>query len=216
MSTEQCQCPSNEADECYFMRIGDDEDGRCTCACHSVDRHDAGAAALWLDERAKANREIAALPREDWPYHPDVQRHFALRFGQIAELLRSQRGQIFVHQTTIASLRTAVLQAQHERDCAVEHLTQLNSRLNAIPSPSALCALLGCRLDQAHVHQVLEGVSFAVDVSERVCCHKCAPQGISYQMIMCPDCGNKRCPKASDHNLACTNSNEPGQPGSVY
>lgn len=35
-------------------------------------------------------------------------------------------------------------------------------------------------------------------------------------MRLCPECGNKRCPKASDHELACTNSNEPGQPGSVY
>ena len=35
-------------------------------------------------------------------------------------------------------------------------------------------------------------------------------------MIVCPTCGNKRCPKASDHSLACTNSNEPGQDGSVY
>ena len=35
-------------------------------------------------------------------------------------------------------------------------------------------------------------------------------------MILCPDCGNKRCPKASDHSLGCTGSNEPGQPGSVY
>ena len=36
------------------------------------------------------------------------------------------------------------------------------------------------------------------------------------QMIVCPICGNKRCPKASDHNLSCTDSNEPGQAGSVY
>lgn len=36
------------------------------------------------------------------------------------------------------------------------------------------------------------------------------------RFIVCPDCGNKRCPKATDHNLACTNSNEPGQPGSRY
>jgi len=35
-------------------------------------------------------------------------------------------------------------------------------------------------------------------------------------MILCPTCGNKRCPKAGDHNLACTGSNEPGQPGSAY
>ena len=34
--------------------------------------------------------------------------------------------------------------------------------------------------------------------------------------IVCPDCGNKRCPKSTDHTLACTNSNEPGQPGSRY
>ena len=35
-------------------------------------------------------------------------------------------------------------------------------------------------------------------------------------MIVCPQCGNKRCPHATDHNLTCTNSNQPGQPGSRY
>jgi len=38
----------------------------------------------------------------------------------------------------------------------------------------------------------------------------------STRMIVCPVCGCKRCPKASDHELACTDSNEPGQLGSVY
>lgn len=36
------------------------------------------------------------------------------------------------------------------------------------------------------------------------------------QMIVCPSCGNKRCPHVSDHRLACTDSNEPGQEGSIY
>ena len=36
------------------------------------------------------------------------------------------------------------------------------------------------------------------------------------RMILCPLCGNKRCPHATDHNNECTNSNEPGQPGSRY
>ncbi len=36
------------------------------------------------------------------------------------------------------------------------------------------------------------------------------------KMIVCPDCGNKRCPKASHHARECTNSNEGGQPGSIY
>lgn len=35
-------------------------------------------------------------------------------------------------------------------------------------------------------------------------------------MITCPECGNKRCPKATHHMHACTNSNAPGQPGSRY
>lgn len=48
-------------------------------------------------------------------------------------------------------------------------------------------------------------------------CHTCRPLGLDrMEMILCPDCGNKRCPKANDHRNACTNSNEPGQPGSAY
>lgn len=35
-------------------------------------------------------------------------------------------------------------------------------------------------------------------------------------MSLCTECGNKRCPKATDHRLACTGSNEPGQLGSRY
>jgi Zn finger protein HypA/HybF involved in hydrogenase expression len=55
---------------------------------------------------------------------------------------------------------------------------------------------------------------------KRCWCHTCRPidyqdQGSVY-MRLCPTCGNKRCPRATDHNLACTNSNEPGQEGSIY
>lgn len=38
----------------------------------------------------------------------------------------------------------------------------------------------------------------------------------SSRMIVCPTCGNKRCPHATDHRLKCTDSNETGQPGSIY
>jgi hypothetical protein len=55
-------------------------------------------------------------------------------------------------------------------------------------------------------------------------CYNCLDQikddrGIritTYTFIVCSDCGNKRCPKSTDHNLTCTNSNEPGQEGSRY
>ena len=36
------------------------------------------------------------------------------------------------------------------------------------------------------------------------------------RMIVCPTCGNKRCPHATDHMFACTASNAPGQVGSRY
>lgn len=35
-------------------------------------------------------------------------------------------------------------------------------------------------------------------------------------MILCPICGNKRCPHANNHNNNCTNSNDVGQEGSAY
>ncbi|ROZ86929.1 hypothetical protein EF096_01830 [Pseudomonas neustonica] len=55
-------------------------------------------------------------------------------------------------------------------------------------------------------------------------CHKCYkgrplwPSGplVLDRMIVCPICGNKRCPKATDHELPCSGSNSLGQPGSIH
>ena len=40
--------------------------------------------------------------------------------------------------------------------------------------------------------------------------------GDLYFRYACEICGNKRCPHHTNHELACTNSNEPNQKGSVY
>jgi hypothetical protein len=66
-----------------------------------------------------------------------------------------------------------------------------------------------------------------LNVKEECICHKCIEEKNiklkdspfllnSSIMILCPICGNKRCPHASDHDLACTASNDSGQPGSIY
>lgn len=55
-------------------------------------------------------------------------------------------------------------------------------------------------------------------------CHRCLNKKTgdwvlpltSLQMVVCSECGNKRCPKATSHELNCTRSNEPGQIGSIY
>ncbi|MGL4459768.1 MAG: hypothetical protein ACRCUB_15535 [Plesiomonas shigelloides] len=41
-------------------------------------------------------------------------------------------------------------------------------------------------------------------------CHTCRPVTISdMRFVVCPTCGNKRCPRAKDHRNACSFSNEP-------
>jgi hypothetical protein len=49
------------------------------------------------------------------------------------------------------------------------------------------------------------------------CCYDCASlEERMQQMIACPTCGNKRCPRGTSHLRKCTGSNEPGQEGSRY
>jgi hypothetical protein len=54
-------------------------------------------------------------------------------------------------------------------------------------------------------------------LSYPTCCynHASIEQRMSF-MILCPECGNKRCPKSTDCSETCTGSNEVGQPGSRY
>ncbi|MEZ4096190.1 hypothetical protein [Klebsiella pneumoniae] len=48
-------------------------------------------------------------------------------------------------------------------------------------------------------------------------CLTCRPVVLNdMRFVVCPDCGNKRCPRANDHRNACTGSNEPGQEGNAY
>jgi len=43
-------------------------------------------------------------------------------------------------------------------------------------------------------------------------CRSClTPAELLCTFVVCPTCGNKRCPRADDHRNACSNSNAPGQ-----
>jgi hypothetical protein len=57
-------------------------------------------------------------------------------------------------------------------------------------------------------HKCLEGLTIDVGIGKILV--------TSTRMILCPVCGNKRCPKATDHELLCTNSNDTEQFGSIY
>lgn len=51
-------------------------------------------------------------------------------------------------------------------------------------------------------------------MSDPCWCATCRPVSFGdMRMVLCPVCGNKRCPRASNHVYACTGSNEVGQVG---
>lgn len=63
----------------------------------------------------------------------------------------------------------------------------------------------------------LEPVSNRDELPAKCWCHTCRPVTMNdMRFVVCPECGNKRCPRANDHRNACTGSNAPGQDGSAY
>lgn len=51
-------------------------------------------------------------------------------------------------------------------------------------------------------------------MADQCWCATCRPVSFGdMRMVLCPVCGNKRCPRAGDHRYACTGSNEVGQVG---
>lgn len=64
---------------------------------------------------------------------------------------------------------------------------------------------------------MLQGADGNTQVIPDCTCRTCCPVTFSdSRFVVCPDCGNKRCPHANDHRHACTGSNESGQEGSAY
>lgn len=67
------------------------------------------------------------------------------------------------------------------------------------------CCRKHWQLDTSKEAYAFDGLSGSVLIN---------PVGMPF--MVCKTCGNKRCPKATDCALGCTNSNAPGQEGSIY
>lgn len=75
------------------------------------------------------------------------------------------------------------------------------------------CECLGCKATA----RICADLSANSPANPGCWCRTCRPVAINdMRFVVCPDCGNKRCPRANDHRNACTGSNEPGQEGSAY
>ena len=67
------------------------------------------------------------------------------------------------------------------------------------------------------IHELERFYALAVAKEREECAKVCESRYMGdMRMVLCPKCGNKRCPHANDHRNDCTGSNEPGQPGSAY
>ena len=73
----------------------------------------------------------------------------------------------------------------------------------------------GCGASVMVVSEVIKAWAAMLAAAPKPEC--CRPVAMTdMRFVVCPDCGNKRCPRANDHRNACTGSNEPGQEGSAY
>lgn len=73
------------------------------------------------------------------------------------------------------------------------------------------------RIIRTLAERLAEPVSQSDELPAKCWCHTCRPVTMAdMRFVVCPECGNKRCPHANDHRNVCTGSNEPGQEGSAY
>lgn len=78
---------------------------------------------------------------------------------------------------------------------AIKRLGQIEKALTALHAAGEACP---CRKCEAELAQMIER---APDIG----------WWTGSGMIVCPDCGNKRCPQAESHEYWCTGSNATGQ-----
>nr|WP_319823327.1 hypothetical protein [Klebsiella pneumoniae] len=105
-----------------------------------------------------------------------------------------------------------------------EEMLQASYREAAVYSPTAYRAMIAAAKHDTPAMNSIQSVDTVADrwipVSEQkpdCWCRTCRPVTLNdMRFVVCPDCGNKRCPRANDHRNACTRSNEPGQEGSAY
>lgn len=119
-----------------------------------------------------------------------------------------------------------------EMEKAATELATTNAHLTAVieEAQAALVETLNIEQNVVHALTILAKAdpSYSAKATEESCGHCVAcgtdkipgatgPIGdLCRIMVVCIDCGNKRCPKATDHRNACTGSNVPGQYGSAY
>lgn len=122
--------------------------------------------------------------------------------------------------TLVSACRAAMLRAGNHTEQhldMVDHFGDINEMAHVVTLASEGDIKVEPQNAQQNIPEIIPGW---IPVSEQMpdCwCRTCRPVDINdMRFVVCPKCGNKRCPRANDHRNACTGSNEPGQEGSAY
>ncbi|ENQ1822170.1 DUF550 domain-containing protein [Klebsiella quasipneumoniae] len=152
--------------------------------------------------------KLAVNKRREWPEPKD---------GEPRLHIKAQPAQVVPEEATPDSIE--ILASARRRDHAVFQWDE-DQRNAAADSWNACRAATLAAAPQSPGSESATVPGKWIPVSERMpdCwCRTCRPVAINdMRFVVCPDCGNKRCPRANDHRNACTGSNEPGQEGSAY
>lgn len=119
--------------------------------------------------------------------------------------------------------RAAMLQAGNFReipDSSTNNCREISEMSTNSPALSPIdhgyrpdCECSGC----IATARICEELAVSYPAVPDCWCRTCRPVTFTdSRFVVCPECGNKRCPHANDHRNACTGSNEPGQEGSAY
>ncbi|MGY1655432.1 DUF3850 domain-containing protein [Klebsiella pneumoniae] len=115
-------------------------------------------------------------------------------------------GYVMVPKDPTAEMISSGIAAHYERS-----QIQIHDRPATGPMECAYIAMLAAAPQPQNAPQNIP------EIIPDCWCRTCRPVVLNdMRFVVCPDCGNKRCPRANDHRNACTGSNQPGQEGSAY
>lgn len=119
-------------------------------------------------------------------------------------------------ETSLRLMEECLKAVYADRDAYRVALEGMLAVIKELPEMSKHMQLLQLRQTEAWPCVIAARTLLTTDkpATKEPCCSTCAPNYPG--MMLCSTCGNKRCPKAANHENACTGSNEPGQPGSNY
>lgn len=133
------------------------------------------------------------------------------RNGSENDIPRTEKAQNWLRACRAAMLQAGNSPAQSDCCPAQNSVSPAQSPIDHGYRPECECP--GCKATA----RICAELSANSSANPDCWCRTCRPVDLNdMRFIVCPDCGNKRCPRANDHRNACTGSNEPGQEGGAY